>query len=108
MSGILKQMLQGKRIEYSPTIKSQFTPRNIILVACGIANIIPDDCTKLKNEIMDYVNKDLVYMPPELLLGTHAWIHFEDIMKLNITTIDQPWKQQAIDIFTGKITINIV
>jgi len=81
------------------------SPRNVAVVACYIASVLPIDQTKFKDEIMEYVMNDLSYKSPETLTHADTWQLFEIIMKKYIQKFDEPWKKEIVDIYIGKTKI---
>jgi len=82
-----------------------YQPRNVAVVACYIASILPKQQTNFKEEIMEYVLKDLAYKSPELLRDPLTWSIFETIMHRYIQEPDEDWKKQIIDVYLGKTEI---
>ena len=80
-------------------------PRNVAIVACYIASILPEQQTNFKEEIMDYILKDLAYKSPELLIDPVTWSIFEKIMHKYIQEPDEDWKKKIIDVYLGKTKI---
>ena len=80
-------------------------PRNIAIVACNIASLIPEDHVDFKNDVMRFITGDLAYRAPEVLLSAQVWIKFElQIMKKYIPLIkdpDEEWKKKIIDVYLG-------
>jgi hypothetical protein len=80
-------------------------PRNIAIVACDIASLIPEDQVDFKNDVMNFIKGDLAYRAPEILFTHQVWIKFElQIMKKHIPLIkdsDEEWKKKIIDVYLG-------
>lgn len=88
------------------------TPRNIAIVACNIASLIPEDHVDFKNDVMKFITGDLAYRAPEILFTHQMWVKFElTIMKKyipSITDSDEDWKKKIIDIYVGKTHVENV
>jgi hypothetical protein len=60
-------------------------PRNLLIVVCHIAQLIPEDQRNFKNDIMNYIKSDLVYRDTYALTLPYVWLGFElRIMKKHI------------------------
>lgn len=81
------------------------TPRNIAIVACNIASLIPKDQVDFKNDVMKFITGDLAYRAPEILFTPEVWDKFEfTVMKKYIPLIkdsDEEWKKNIIDVYLG-------
>lgn len=81
------------------------TPRNIAIVACNIASLIPEDQVDFKNDVMKFITGDLAYRAPEILFTPEVWDKFEfTVMKKYIPSVkdcDEEWKKKIIDIYVG-------
>lgn len=88
------------------------TPRNIAIVACNIASLIPEDQVDFKNDVMKFITGDLAYRAPEILFTHQMWVKFElTIMKKHIPLLkdsDEEWKKKIIDIYVGKTPLENV
>jgi hypothetical protein len=86
-------------------------PRNLALVACNIASLIPEDHVDFKNDIMKFIKDDLVYRAPEVLFSQELWAKFElAVMKKHIPLFkdsDEEWKKKIIYLYTGKTQIPV-
>lgn len=85
--------------------------RNLLLVACHIARLIPEDQIKFKNDIMNYIKSDLVYRDSYALTLSYVWSGFEhSVMKKHIPTLNdanEKWKKDVIDLYIGKTQIPV-
>ena len=86
-------------------------PRNLLVVVCHIAQLIPEDQKDFKNDIMNYIKNDLAYRDSYALTLPYVWLGFElRIMKKHIPTLDdanEQWKKDIIDLYTGKTQIPV-
>jgi hypothetical protein len=87
------------------------TPRNLLIVACCIAKLIPEGQNEFKNDIMTYIKSDLVYRDAHSLTLNYVWSAFEyRVMKKHIPTLNdanEQWKKDVIDLYTGKTPIPV-
>jgi hypothetical protein len=85
--------------------------RNLLLVACHIARLIPEDQVEFKNDIMNYIKSDLVYRDPYALTLSYVWSAFEySVMKKHIPTLNdanEQWKKDVVDLYTGKTPLSV-
>jgi len=90
---------------------SEKVSRNLLLVACHIARLIPEDQVDFKNDIMNYIKSDLVYRDSYALTLSYVWSAFEySVMKKHIPTLNdanEQWKKDIIDLYTGKTQIPV-
>ena len=82
-----------------------FVPRNVAIVSLYIVSRLPDDQVAFKNDIMDFVKKQLVYVSPENMCISTKWQLLDNIMKRYIQEIDVIWKQEIVDIYIGNIKV---
>ena len=82
-----------------------FVPRNVAIISLYIVSRLPDDQVSFKNDIMDFVKKQLVYVSPENMGMSTKWQLLDNIMKRYIQEIDAPWKQEIVDIYIGNIKV---
>jgi hypothetical protein len=87
-------------------------PRNLALVVCNIASLIPEDHVDFKKDVMRFITGDLAYRAPEVLFYQELWTKFElTVMKKYIPLIkdsDEEWKKKIIDVYLGKTPIENV
>ena len=69
---------------------NEYKENNVIHVYRKINKIIPDDETKLKNELEIYIST-LWNQAPELLASKYYWIPFIQILNENIPQIYKDW-----------------
>lgn len=82
----------------------EIIPRDIALVALAIMANIPEEKTEFKRAVRDFVNKDLAYRSPEMLLHPSIWRLFETtIMHKHIPKPIEPWEKTVVDIYIGNI-----
>lgn len=97
--------------ESDTQITSEKVSRNLLLVACHIAQLIPEDQTDFKNDIMNYIKSDLVYRDSYALTLSYVWSAFEySVMKKHIPTLNdanEKWKKDIIDLYIGKTQIPV-
>jgi hypothetical protein len=79
-------------------------PRNPIIVISNILQNVPDDKIEFKEDLKDFIKKDLVYRAPEMVSHPTVWMKFETIMKKHIYDFDEPWKKICVDIYTDQQT----
>jgi thiol-disulfide isomerase/thioredoxin len=81
------------------------SPRNVAVVACYIASLLPENQDKFRKEIVSYVTNDLAYRSPETLFQTEIWCKFQYIINKYIQELDEEWKKEIIDIYVGNSSI---
>jgi len=72
--------------------------RNVIVIIDKILEIIPKEETHLIKDLQTYTDS-LWNQAPEALRGRHCWLQLINIMNNNVQLIDQPWKEQLLQIF---------
>jgi hypothetical protein len=77
-------------------------PRNAMLVALKIAQMIPEDKKGFYNDIHHLIHNDYVYKDHSALQIPHNWIKLQDIMYKHIPVPDEEWKENIVDVFIGK------
>jgi hypothetical protein len=77
--------------------------RDILNIALIIFDKIPESQKEFKKIMRLFIYNDMPYRSPEVINSSLMWQKFQSIMHSHITTGDEPWKQECIDIFTGKI-----
>lgn len=81
----------------------EIMPRNLAIVAVAILVNIPEDNTEFKKAVNDFIQKDLPYRSPEMLLHPNTWRLFETtIMHQFIPNPVEPWEKTVVDIYIGK------
>lgn len=76
--------------------------RSVLLVACQIATMIPETEKEFKQQLLNYIKRDLPYCAPEVLLMDHMWLRLEVILKRYIKDQDEPWREKIMNVYTGK------
>jgi predicted Zn-dependent protease with MMP-like domain len=76
--------------------------RHITIVAFQVFEKIPESEKAFKENMKNFIYNDMPYRSPEVLNDLSMWNKFELLMHRYITSGDEPWKQECIDIYTGK------
>ena len=84
------------------TVMSEPPPRNAMLVALEIIQIIPEDKKEFYNDIHHLIHSDYVYKDHLALQHAHSWLKLQDIMYKHIPAPDEDWKEKIVDVFIGK------
>jgi hypothetical protein len=80
---------------------SQSSPRNAMLVACEIVQMIPKDKTDFYKNIYNLIHNDYVYKDCTALQTSYNWQKLQDIMHNYIPVADEEWKEKIVNIFIG-------
>ena len=80
-------------------------PRNVLIVALYILNMIPDDKKDFHNELDYLIKQDFVYKCQEELTTPYSWGKMQGIMYKHIPLVDEEWKQNIIDVYIGKTSV---
>jgi hypothetical protein len=77
-------------------------PRNAMLVALEIGQMIPEDKTDFYKDIEDLIRNDYVYKDYTSLQTPYSWQKLEFIMHRYIPLVDEEWKQKIVNVYIGK------
>jgi hypothetical protein len=77
------------------------TERNIIKVIKSMIVHIPEKETKLLNDLDKYYH-NLWFIAPELREGYECWKPLQNILNINITSLDEEWKHTIRKIFNDE------
>jgi len=75
--------------------------RSIITVIEQLLQVIPTEEVELINRLTMY-KLNLWNQSPEALKSAYNWKPVQKILALHITSIDKPWQQSVVDIFSNK------
>jgi hypothetical protein len=77
-------------------------PRNALLVALQILQMIPEDKKDFYNSL-DYLIKNDYSYKDHIALGlSYNWLKLEQIMHTYIPTPDTEWKEKIVNVYIGK------
>jgi hypothetical protein len=77
-------------------------PRNAMLVALEISQMIPKDKTDFYTDITQLIHNNYVYKDNIALQTPYNWQKLQDIMYKHIPTPDEEWKEKIVNVFIGK------
>ena len=80
-------------------------PRNVLLIALNILNMIPENKTVFRNELDYLIKQDFFYKCQEELTTLYSWEKMQCIMHKHIPIADEDWKQKIVDVYIGKTTV---
>ena len=80
----------------------EFLPRNAMLVALEIGQMIPKDKTEFYKDVDNLIRNDYVYKDHNSLQTPYNWQKLESIMHRYIPVVDEEWKQKIVNIYIGK------
>jgi hypothetical protein len=81
---------------------SEPSPRNAILVALKIVQMIPKDKTDFYKDVDSLIRDDYVYKDHNSLQTPYSWQKLENIMHRYIPVVDEDWKQKIVNVYIGK------
>jgi len=85
----------------------QQNPRNVLIVALNICNILPPTQPTFKHSLERFINNTLSYKPPEDLTKQYNWEQLDYIMKQYISIPRFEWEKKVIDLYVGKTCIHL-
>ena len=80
----------------------EFSPRNALLVALAIGQMIPKDKTDFYKDVDNLIRNDYVYKDHNSLQTPYNWQKLEGIMHRYIPVVDEEWKQKIVNVYIGK------
>jgi hypothetical protein len=80
-------------------------PRNALLIALHILQMIPEEQKDFYNAVDNLVKNDYFYKDHCALILPYNWKKLEVIMHTFIPTPDTEWKEKIVDVYIGKITL---
>ena len=80
-------------------------PRNALLVALHILQMIPEEKTDFYNALDNLVKNDYFYKDNDALGLPYNWKKLEIIMHEYIPTPDEEWKEKIVNVYIGKTEI---
>lgn len=78
------------------------SPRNAMLIALTILQIIPEDKTDFYKAVDNLIRNDYVYKDHNSLQTPYNWQKLESIMHRYIPVVDEEWKQKIVNVYIGK------
>jgi len=81
---------------------SEPSPRNALLVALAIEQMIPEDKTDFYKDVDNLIRNDYVYKDHNSLQSPYNWQKLEFIMHRYIPVVDEEWKQKIVNVYIGK------
>ena len=81
-------------------------PRDVVVVALQLITLVPEEVTEFKKDLRKFVD-DCAYRSPEMLNHVSVWNELGIIFNKHIGQNDTEWKNNAIDLYTGKINVSI-
>jgi hypothetical protein len=77
-------------------------PRNALLIALYILQMIPEGQTEFYNALDHLVKTDFFYKDQDALMLPYNWIKLEAIMHTYIPTPNEEWKEKIVNVYIGK------
>jgi len=78
------------------------SPRNALLVALEIGQMIPKDKAEFYKDVDNLIRNDYVYKDHNSLQTPYNWQKLESIMHRYIPVVDEEWKQKIVNVYIGK------
>jgi hypothetical protein len=78
------------------------SPRNALLVALAVAQMIPKDKTDFYKDVDNLIRNDYVYKDHNSLQTPYNWKKLEIIMHKYIPKVDEEWKEKIVNVYIGK------
>jgi hypothetical protein len=78
------------------------SPRNALLIALTILQMIPKDKTEFYKDIDNLIRNDYVYCDHTSLQSCFNWQKLEFIMHRYIPVVDEEWKEKIVNVYIGK------
>jgi hypothetical protein len=80
-------------------------PRNALLIALHILQMIPEDKKDFYNALDHLIKTDFFYKDTLALGLPYNWKKLEFIMHTYIPSPDEEWKEKIVNVYIGKIFI---
>jgi len=77
-------------------------PRNALLIALYILQMIPEGQTEFYNALDNLIKTDYYYKDHIALMLPYNWKKLEVIMHTYIPTPDTEWKEKIVNVYIGK------
>lgn len=77
-------------------------PRNALLIALYILQMIPEGQTEFYNALDHLVKNDYFYKDQHALMLPYNWQKLEAIMHTYIPIPDEEWKEKIVNVYIGK------
>ena len=81
-------------------------PRHVVVVALQLLTLVPEEVTDFKKDLRKFVD-DCAYRSPEMLSQVSVWNELGIIFNKHIGQNDKEWKNNAINLYMGKISVSI-
>jgi hypothetical protein len=78
------------------------SPRNAMLVALEIVQMIPKDKPDFYKDVDSLIRNDYVYKDHNSLQTPYSWQKLESIMHRYIPKPDEEWNKKIVDVYIGK------
>lgn len=92
-------------IEQTDLSKNENSPRNALLVALQILQMIPEDKKNFYSALDNLIRSDYFYKDRYALTLPYNWGKLEHIMHTYIPTPQEEWEEKIVNIYIGKISI---
>jgi hypothetical protein len=92
-------------IEQIRLSENKTPPRNALLVALQILQMIPEEQKDFYNALDHLVRNDYFYKDNDALGLPYNWGKLEHIMHTYIPTPRDEWEEKIVNIYIGKISI---
>lgn len=79
-------------------------PRNVLLIALTILELIPEDKTNFYRAVDYLIKHDFSYKDNLSLTDSYNWQKLENIMHRYIPVADEEWKIKIVNFYIGNIT----
>lgn len=77
-------------------------PRNALLIALQILQMIPEDKKDFYNALDHLIKSDFFYKDGHALMLHYSWIKLEQIMHRYIPTPREEWEEKIVNFYIGK------
>lgn len=92
-------------IEQIRLSENKTPPRNALLVALQILQMIPEDKKDFYSAVDNLIRNDYFYKDNDALGLPYNWKKLEVIMHTYIPTPRDEWEEKIVNIYIGKISI---
>jgi len=82
--------------------KKETPPRNALLIALHILQMIPEDKKDFYNALDNLIKSDFFYKDAIALGLPYSWIKLEQIMHRYIPTPREEWEEKIVNFYIGK------
>ena len=75
--------------------------RNAAIIVCEMIQLIPYEKNDFKDALKRFLNDDLAYRSPEMLIHPYTWTEFTLVMQQNLPDPKEEWEQKCANLFNN-------